>query len=98
MICIPSKAVESWVAAALPADANCKIEGDIECDPNLPACLKSLRANLKIPRKRVPQYRKHASRITAEWSRICERCSQAKRFRDDVLSAMDCLDLGTQDL
>lgn len=98
VICIPSKAVESWVAAAFPADANIKTEGDIECDPNLPARLKSLRTDLRIRRKRVPEYRKHAPRITDEWARICERCSQAKRFRNDLRSAMGCLDLSTQDL
>jgi len=102
VICIPSKAIDSWVAAALPDDSGIKIEGDIECDPDMPARLEALRGKLAVKRKRVGQYkhkrsseyRKHATRITAEWSRICERCSQARRFHKDLLSAVEYLGLG----
>ncbi|WP_295426777.1 hypothetical protein [uncultured Thiodictyon sp.] len=100
VICIPSKAIESWVAAALPDDSGIKIQGDIECDPDIPARLEPLRNKLAVKRKRIGQekrkrsrdYAKHAPRITAEWSRICERCSQARRFHDDLLSAIAYLD------
>ena len=102
VICIPSKAIESWVAAALPDDSGIKIQGDIECDPDMPARLDPLRKELAVKLKRTPggkrkrsrEYRKHAPRITAEWSRICERCSQARQFHKDLLSAIADLDLG----
>jgi hypothetical protein len=102
VVCIPSKAIDSWVAAALPEDSGIKIQGDIECDPDMPARLEPLRKELAVKRKRVgthkhkrsSEYRKHAPRITAEWSRICERCSQAQRFHEDLLSAVAYLERG----
>lgn len=104
VVCIPSKAIDSWVAAALPDNSGIKIQGDIECDPDMPARLdrlpKELRVRLRCndkhtrTRKRSSEYRKHAPRITAEWSRICERCSQARRFHEDLLSAIAYLKRG----
>lgn len=102
VICIPSKAIESWVAAALPDDSGIRIQGDIECDPDMPARLEPLRNELAVKRKRIGQekrkrsrdYFKHAPRITAEWSRVCERCSQARRFHEDLLSAIAYLNSG----
>jgi hypothetical protein len=102
VICIPSKAIDSWVAAALPDDSGIKIQSDIECDPDMPARLDRLpkelrvrlRRNGKRTHKQSTEYRKHAPRIAAEWSRICERCSQARRFREDLLSAIAYLELG----
>ena len=88
VVCIPSKAIESWIVAALPDGCGIRVPGDIECEPEIANRLRGLPTEWKIPRKRTIHYRKHASRITSEWSVICERCSQARRFHNDLLSAI----------
>lgn len=75
LICIPSKAIDSWVAAALPDDSNIKLQGDVECDPDVLARLHPLRKDLRIRRKSSKEYAKHTDRIIAEWSRVCQNCS-----------------------
>lgn len=89
LICIPSKAIDSWIAAALPDDSNIKLQGDVECDPAVRERLKPLRKELRIRGRSSREYAKHTHRIIAEWSRVCASCSQARRFQDDVLAAVE---------
>lgn len=88
IVCIPSKDIESWVAAALPKECNIGIDGDIECDPNVFSRLQLLPKGLRIRRKREGEYKKQSQRITESWPKVREKCSQAHAFERDVRGAM----------
>ncbi|MGB8920376.1 MAG: hypothetical protein WCC61_02505 [Pseudomonas sp.] len=89
IICIPSKAVESWLAAAvLPVGA--PLLNNIECNLNMENGLKILSKDLRIKKGRT-EYLKHARTVQQQWERVRELCVQAEIFHHDVVSAFQNL-------
>lgn len=83
MLCLPSKAIESWVAAAwLPAD-HALLAGDLECVAALADRLKGLPLAMRI-RKTRREYAAASLAIRQHWSTVCDRCEQAERFQQAV--------------
>jgi len=84
VLCVPSKAVEAWVAAAAFRNDHASLT-DLECNLNLARQLAALPKGQRI--KKAPrQYRARAGAITSAWPVVRQRCSQAERFSMDVLA------------
>jgi hypothetical protein len=83
ILCIPSKATEAWLAAAVAADIPRAIAG-LECALGMEARLASLPKARKI-KKTKRQYQSHAPVVQSKWPRIVSMCSQAQRFQDDFM-------------
>jgi hypothetical protein len=83
VFCIPSKASEAWLASAV-FQLGHTLHSGIECNMNLENHLSRLPKGQKI-RKSSREYRTYAQRITAEWGQVCERCSQANAFHQDIM-------------
>jgi hypothetical protein len=82
MFCIPSKATEAWLAVAVASDV-ARIIADLECTLTMETRLASLPKGHKI-KKTKRQYQNYAAAVQSQWSRIVEKCSQAKRFQDEL--------------
>lgn len=82
IFCIPSKAIEAWLAVALLPD-NHVLLPEIECRMDLEKSLSQLPKTLRV-RKRTVVYRRHASTVTNQWPRIHELCSQAVVFYENI--------------
>lgn len=88
VLCIPSKASEAWlIAAAFSPDH--RLQQNIECHPKLETALAALPKSERI-RKCIPEYRKHAKTITANWEGVTRTCSQAGEFTDSISAALAC--------
>jgi hypothetical protein len=82
VLCVPSKAVEAWLTAALFNHGNALLAG-LECNSNLEAQLRTLRMAERI--KKTPRdYRARVQSVTGNWSVVRQRCSQAERFSVDI--------------
>lgn len=77
-LCIPSKAIESWLAAAV-FSTDPRMLADLECSLSMEARLASRPKGSKI-RKSVQQYRLHADAVRTGWPGVVQRCSQAQAF------------------
>ncbi|OPA84777.1 hypothetical protein BFW86_23790 [Pseudomonas fluorescens] len=81
VICIPSKAIESWLAAAiLPATATALT--DIECNFNMKTVLAQLPKASRINKR--ADYILKAPLVQSRWERVCQLCTQADVFDQDV--------------
>ncbi|KMT56395.1 hypothetical protein [Pseudomonas fildesensis] len=81
VICIPSKAIESWLAAAvLPAGA--AVLKELECHLNMKSVLAHLAKGSKI--KSRLDYIAKAPLLQARWAQVCLLCAQADIFDQDV--------------
>lgn len=78
VLCVPSKAIEAWVAAAMLGEDHAFLNG-LECNLNLDAALGALPVGQRV-RKTPRAYRVHERAITAAWSTVRQRCTQAERF------------------
>ncbi|MBT9555871.1 MAG: hypothetical protein IV100_07580 [Myxococcales bacterium] len=85
VICVPSKAIDAWLVAAVLPDGH-KLLTNLECKLNVASQAESLPKGQRI-RKAVKCYRDYAPTITAEWSVVRARCTQAERFSTDVETA-----------
>lgn len=90
VLCIPSKSSESWLAAGVYPD-NTRLLRNLECADNMEGRLASSLPNAQRIKKRVVEYRKHAHQLTANWSTVCEHCSQAGIFQRDILNIMEAV-------
>jgi hypothetical protein len=82
VLCVPSKAIEAWLAAAiLPPDH--ALQSGLECNLNLEAQLKALPKQQRI-KKTAREYRNRAGTVAATWPQVRRRCTQAERFSEDV--------------
>ena len=87
MLCIPSKAIESWVAAAVLPEKH-KLLSGIECNSNLAAQLSALPKQERI-KKDLREYRNRAGELVRQWDRVVRTCTQAAQFASDVRAALD---------
>jgi hypothetical protein len=88
LFCIPSKSIESWLAAALLPGSHPLLSG-IECRSSavLTCQLAQLPKAGRIRAKSAPVYRSHAGAVTTRWGDIRSVCSQAAVFQDAVVAA-----------
>lgn len=86
VLCVPSKAVEAWLAAGV-LDASHVLLANVECDLNLEGRLAALPVARRI-RKTTREYRARASTVSGQWTAVRARCTQAERFSREVASAI----------
>lgn len=82
ILCVPSKAIESWLVAAAFDDGHTLLI-DLECNRNVEGQLRAQPTARRI-RKTVPQYRAYAKAVTDAWSVVRQRCTQAERFSTEI--------------
>jgi hypothetical protein len=82
MLCIPSKATDAWLAAAVVADIP-TIMKEIECTMNMTSRLESLPKKRRIRKSKVC-YQEHAPAVEHSWQQVTSLCSQAMRFQDEL--------------
>ena len=87
LYCIPAQTSDAWLAAVALPVAHALLSNDLECAMGLELALKQLPKPQRI-KKTVPDYRRHAPRLTAQWSLVKQRCAQAGAFERLVLSAV----------
>ncbi|HET7504528.1 MAG TPA: hypothetical protein VFK02_26080 [Kofleriaceae bacterium] len=84
VLCVPSKAIDAWLASAVLDDGHRLLNG-LECNLNLEAQLKALPQAERV-RKTMREYRTREKQITDAWAIVRNRCSQAERFSNDVVA------------
>lgn len=90
VLCTPSKSTEAWVMAAFfPRDRDMLRKG-WECHPNPASRLGQQPAGQRFA-KRLWDYQSRQSDFQAAWPTITARLSEAKRFRDDFVTAIQGL-------
>lgn len=82
LFCIPSKASESWLAAAVLPPGHALLTG-LECRADLEARLGALPKAHKI-RKTQRDYQGRASQVTSNWTTVTTHCPQAAAFTQQV--------------
>lgn len=81
-LCVPSKAIEAWLAAAVLGEGHPLLVG-VECRTTLAAQLAILPRALRVP-KSSRAYRERAGQVTAAWELVRRRCTQAERFSREI--------------
>lgn len=82
VLCVPSKAIEAWVAAAVLGSSHVLLTG-LECRTNMEEQLQMLPLTERI-KKRQAEYRAHEQVITSNWGTVRYLCTQAERFSNDI--------------
>lgn len=82
MFCMPSKATEAWLAVAVAPDEP-RIMEELECSSTMEQRLSSLPKGRRI-RKSKRCYQEHADEVRNNWPLIAGKCSQARRFQDEL--------------
>lgn len=82
LFCIPSKASESWLAAAVLPPGHTLLTG-LECRSDLETRLGALPKTQKI-RKTQRDYQGRASLVTSNWTMVTTQCQQAAAFTQQV--------------
>lgn len=85
VLCVPSKAIDAWLASAVFDDGH-RLLNSLECNLNLEAQLRALPHAERV-RKTTREYRAREKQITGAWAIVRNRCSQAKRFSDELAAA-----------
>jgi hypothetical protein len=89
LFCIPSKALEAWVAAGLfPNDAPVR-EDDFECRPEPDSILRGkpkARRLVSGNKKNVRKYGEFAPVFAENWDFVKTRCVEAGRFEADFFA------------
>jgi hypothetical protein len=88
VLCVPSKAIEAWLAAGMLDEGHSLLLG-VECKVALDTQLARLPKGQRIKRKSWREYERHAASVTTEWTRVTKTCTQAERFHRDVHAALD---------
>jgi hypothetical protein len=86
VVCLPSKAVDAWLAAGVLQDEHVLLNG-LECNLRLGDQLEALPVNQRI-RKGQREYRQRESAVTGGWDRIRRTCLQADRFHLEARAAL----------
>lgn len=82
VLCVPSKAIESWLVAAA-FDRGHALLTDLECNLNVEGQLAVLPKAQRI--KKTPrEYRARERAVTEAWTVVRQRCTRAERFSSDV--------------
>jgi hypothetical protein len=82
VFCVPSQAIESWLAAAVLKDGHPLLAG-LECTLNIDRQMAVLPKGQRI-KKTLNEYRAHQHTVTKAWPTVRQRSSQAERFSADV--------------
>jgi len=85
VLCVPSKASEAWLAAALFADSH-ELLQELECNLKVEARLATLPMATRI-KKKTREYQAKKAQITSAWGKVRRRCTQAERFSTEVENA-----------
>jgi hypothetical protein len=86
VLCVPSKAIEAWLAAGVLDEGHPLLSG-LECKLSLEAQLAGLSRGQRIKKSRR-EYVAHAGSMTRKWARVTRTCTQAERFHRDVHAAL----------
>ncbi len=86
VLCVPSKAIDAWLAGAILPDGHARLEG-LECNLSLEAQLATLPKAERV-KKTTRAYRDCETKIVRAWSIVRQRCSQAERFSCEVSAVM----------
>ncbi len=92
VLCVPSKASDAWLAAALELSPSAALE----CDMNPALLLKNAPGRPKAvsghtPNKHAAGYRRLGAEVATRWSSVRAICSQAARFDAEVRAAVSSL-------
>ncbi|MCX7098929.1 MAG: hypothetical protein NTV43_13585 [Methylococcales bacterium] len=79
IFCIPSKASEAWLAAAILPDGH-PLLNNLECNLRLEQDLSLLPKPLRV-KKSKREYQVHALTISSQWAKVCNLCPQADVFQ-----------------
>lgn len=82
LFCIPSKATEAWLSAAILPVNHVLLTG-LECNLDIETRLAQLPKAQRI-RKTVREYRNLAGRVTSQWAQVKACCTQAALFDQQV--------------
>lgn len=82
LFCIPSKASEAWLAAAVLPNTHTLLTG-LECNLQLKTGLDQLPKPQRI-RKSVAEYRNRAAAVTSGWQQVKNLCTQAVSFEQGI--------------
>jgi len=74
-----------WLGRRVAFDLGHDLLDSLECNLNLVAQLGMLPSSERV-RKTKREYLAHSQKITAAWSTVRQRCTQAERFSTDVLA------------
>lgn len=86
VLCTPSKSTEAWVTAIFfPRDREMLRRG-WECHPNPEGRLRQQPLNQRFAKSHA-NYQNRQRELQSGWPRIATRLSEARRFRDDFLTA-----------
>jgi len=86
LYCLTAQSSGAWLAAAVLNSEHALLQKP-ECDP-VEDRLGQLPISERI-RKKVIEYRKHASGITSKWDQVKSICTQAERFEQNVLATIN---------
>lgn len=86
VLCVPSKAIEAWLAAGVLDEDHPLLIG-LECKLSLETQLAGLPRDERIKKSRR-EYVEHAVSVSREWARVARTCTQAERFQRDVHAAL----------
>jgi hypothetical protein len=86
VLCVPSKAIEAWLAAGVLEETHPLLNG-LECMLGLETQLAGLSKGKRIKKTRR-EYEAHAGSVTREWERVTQACTQAERFHGEVRAAL----------
>lgn len=84
VLCVPSKSIDAWLAAAALGDEHTLLIG-IECNPNVERQLAALPLAQRIMKKRQ-EYLAREGVMTDNWPIVRARCTQAERFSTEVVA------------
>jgi hypothetical protein len=84
VLCVPSKAIDAWLASAVLSAGHKLLDG-IECNLNLEARLGAL-PNAERVRKTRRGYLVLQNQITTAWPIVRQQCSQAERFSSEIVA------------
>lgn len=82
VFCVPSKAIDAWLATAVLGHGHGLIAG-IECNLNIARQLAVLPIGSRV-KKSIRDYRACQAKVSNEWGRVRQICLQAERFSADV--------------
>jgi hypothetical protein len=82
VFCVPSKNMDAWMVAAL-FGGDRQVVGGIECNEN-PSAVLTARPLADRVMKTKASYSKNVQAVTGSWEKVCEICSRARVFSEDV--------------
>ncbi len=95
VICIPSKCIEAWVAAALYGPNDPDLVENLECSFEVETYLQAKPARERLLRSHEGRFRKMKGKyqqaqqtISTRWKDVKDFCPQAAQFQDAVEAAL----------